>query len=409
MAANELDVVDDEIVDAFDSAPSREITDEEYKKATGEYLHETVDLSSWKRGIEALQDHQKLESEIAAGEAASADLRAEVRRTIFPIIPTLTGAPPCAGVYKCKTADVEQVQRDLLMRGKVEGCDANVHVINSLALQVIQIAVVGASYNGEEEAWAHRIFKRDIKVEPGANMVEIALDLLTRRSPDDTTKPKPKVVSDMMRRGVMTLMERQVLADALRAPWRIGHGNPLAYELLTGSGSAKLISLSLPVLRRIIEHKKFIYVPSDTTELDIKTIGDALEPFEYAIIKDTRAYLKRISEGHFRGEWALTMQRELRGFIDDVAEQVVIGAYRASRFAPAQVFYAHRDHAHEAACIAIADSCMLDHRGFPMLIEMADNFCRTYFSSQTLERPAYAAFAAADAPYRHLEERATRR
>ena len=90
----------------------------------------------------------------------------------------------------------------------------------------------------------------------------------------------------MMRRGVMTFMERQVLADALRAPWRIGHGNPLAYELLTGAGSAELIRLSMPVLRRLIEHRKFVFVPSDTNEQHIKTIGDALDPLEYAIISD---------------------------------------------------------------------------------------------------------------------------
>lgn len=86
-----------------------------------------------------------------------------------------------------------------------------------------------------------------------------------------------------------------------------------------------------------------------------------------------------------------------------------IGVYRASRFAPAQVFYAHRDFVHEAARIAIADSVLLDHRGFPMLIEMADTMCRTYFGAQTVERPAYAAFANANAPFRHLNERTTRR
>ena len=39
-----------------------------------------------------------------------------------------------------------------------------------------------------------------------------------------------------------------------------------------------------------------------------------------------------------------------------VASKVVVGLYRATRLAPAQVFYAHEDHAHLAAHIAIADS-----------------------------------------------------
>jgi len=81
-------------------------------------------------------------------------------------------------------------------------------------------------------------------------MVEETLKLLRRRSPDQDGTDKPKKITDMMRRGVMTFMERQIWPTLLRAPWRIGHGNPLAYELLTGCRSAELIRLSVPVLRQ---------------------------------------------------------------------------------------------------------------------------------------------------------------
>ena len=258
------------------------------------------------------------------------------------------------------------------MNGLVEGCDGNVHVVNTMALQIVQIAVVGVSYNAEEESWAHRIFKRDIRVQPGADMVEETLKLLKRRSPDDDSKDKPRRITDMMRRGVMTFMERQVMADALRSPWRVGHGNPLAYELLTGAGSVELVRLSVPVLRRLIDHRKFVFVPSDTSEQHIKTIGDALEPLEYTIISDWIPYFARISRGHFRGEWDRLMQRSSARSSTRSAPRFLVGAYRASPYFPAQVFYAHRDYVHEAARIAIADSVHLDHRGFPMLIEMAD-------------------------------------
>jgi hypothetical protein len=166
--------------------------------------------------------------------------------------------------------------------------------------------------------------------------------------------------------------------------------------------------LSVPVLRRLIDHRKFVFVPSDTNEQHIKTIGDALEPLEYAIISDSAPYLARIARGGFRGEWLRLMQQELRNFIDEVGPEILIGTYRASPYAPAQVFYAHRDYVHEAARIAIADSVHLDHRGFPMLIEMADNMCRTYFGAQSVERPVLAAFGSTEAPFRHLGERATR-
>lgn len=399
---------DDDVVKRVAGEPVDEVTSDEYRRITGESLSQTVDLARWKKGVEALRDYDKLEAEVIAAEEISAEVRKAIREKIFPAIRETEGAPKDAGVWRLTPADVVKTHRDVLMNGLVEGCDGNVHVVNTMTLQIVQIAVVGVSYNAEEESWAHRIFKRDIRVQPGADMVEETLKLLKRRSPDEDGKDKPRRVTEMMRRGVMTFMERQVMADALRSPWRMGHGNPLAYELLTGAGSVELIRLSVPVLRRLIEHRKFVFVPSDTNEQHIKTIGDALDPLEYAIITDVRPYLERIARGGFRGEWEQYMKEELRAFINDVGPQVVLGTYRASPYAPAQVFYAHRDYAHEAARIAIADSVHLDHRGFPMLVEMADNMCRTYFGAQSIERPVYAAFGATDAPFRHLSERSNR-
>jgi hypothetical protein len=384
------------------------VTDDEYELVTGERLEETVNLTTWKRGVEALQDYHRLNAEIVRSESASAELRRAIRDHVFPLL-SGAGAPSWSGVWRLKPDDIDATHRQVLMNGLVEGCDANVHVVNTLALQIIQIAVVGVSYRSAEEAWAHRIFKRDIRVQSGRSPVDIAIDVLSRRSPDDNTTPKRRAVTEMMRRGVMTLMERQVLGSALTAPWRIGHGHPLPYELLTGSGNAKLIDLSLPVLKKLLAHKKFVFVPSDTNDDEVKTIGDALEPLGYAVVKDCERYWGRIAEGHFRGEWERVMRRGLSEFMAKAQHEVLIGTYRASAFAPAQVFYAHRDFVHEAARIAIADSVMLDHRGFPMLIEMADNMCRTYFGAQTLERPVLASFAEAEAPYRHLDERSTRR
>jgi hypothetical protein len=402
------DETDDSVVKRIAGEPVDEVTSDEYHRITGESLSQTVDLARWKKGVEALKDYDKLEAEVTAAEEISAEVRKAIREKIFPAIRETEGAPKDAGVWRLTPADVVKTHGDILMNGLVEGCDGNVHVVNTMALQIVQIAVVGVSYNAEEESWAHRIFKRDIRVQPGADMVEETLKLLKRRSPDGDGKDKPRRVTEMMRRGVMTFMERQVMADALRSPWRMGHGNPLAYELLTGAGSVELIRLSVPVLRRLIEHRKFVFVPSDTNEQHIKTIGDALHPLEYAIISDSIPYLTRIARGHFRGEWDQLMKQELRAFIEEVGPEILIGTYRASPYAPAQVFYAHRDYVHEAARIAIADSVHLDHRGFPMLIEMADNMCSTYFGGHSVERPVLAAFGGTDAPFRHLGERSTR-
>jgi hypothetical protein len=96
-------------------------------------------------------------------------------------------------------------------------------------------------------------------------------------------------------------------------------------------------------------------------------------------VDTTQDYLDNlVARGGYRGEWARLLPR-LREFAAEVGPQVVLGLYRASLLAPAQVFYAHRDHAHLAALIALADSALQEHRGFPALIDLADMVCRGTF------------------------------
>jgi hypothetical protein len=82
--------------------------------------------------------------------------------------------------------------------------------------------------------------------------------------------------------------------------------------------------------------------------------------------------------------------------------------YRASSLAPAQMFYAHADHAHEAALIVLADSVLQEHRGFPMLIDLADGVCRATFGGEVFDVSARVAYAQAGEPFRYASERSTR-
>jgi hypothetical protein len=82
-------------------------------------------------------------------------------------------------------------------------------------------------------------------------------------------------------------------------------------------------------------------------------------------------------------------------FRDEIAPQIIYGVYRASRIAPPQVFYAHIDHAHVAARLAIADSTLLERRGYPMLLDLADRHCRSIYGGGSLRDMAQTAHTAA--------------
>jgi hypothetical protein len=398
----------DQAVTPVPSVDEPEISPTRYRQMTGEDLKSTLDISTWDTGVRALQAFERLEREVEQAERYSNEIRQAVRKHVFELLPNVLGAPREAGVYRANLDDLRSAQKNVLFNGLVEACDGNSHIFYTVPIQIIQIAVAAITYHGEESTWANRIFRRDIPLKGGADILQETIDLLSRRAEKEHRGGR-RVVTDMMRRAVMTYMERIVLADRAQAPWRMGHGNPLAYELLTGSGQVELIGYSVDVLRRLVlEHKKFVFVPSESNAEHLLTIGDALHPLEYAIVNTAVTDLEKLMGGGFRGEWKGVLTNTLEPFCVEAGPVVLTGVFRASAMAPAQMFYAHRDYIHEAALIAMADSVMQEHRGRPMLLDMADGLCKTYFGAETLSMPAQSAFAQSGEPYRYLDERVTR-
>jgi hypothetical protein len=168
----------------------------------------------------------------------------------------------------------------------------------------------------------------------------------------------------------------------------------------------ELLCASLDVLRRLIlDHERFLFVPSDPTSADILTLGYALLPLEYAIISTTEAQMRSIvKNGHYGKDYK---DRALN-FVADVGPKVVVGVYRASAYGPPHLFYAHDDWAHDAATLAIADSRIQEHRGFPMLIDLADGVCAATFDGTSFRSSIETAYTQEGAPFEYLRERDTR-
>jgi hypothetical protein len=217
----------------------------------------------------------------------------------------------------------------------------------------------------------------------------------------------------------MSYAEIAALVDKARANWRMGHGSPAPYQLLSGAGNPDVMIRSVRLLRRLIEdHKKFVFVASEPGERAYLTIGQALHPCEYAIVGTLSERIERFVSGlQFSNrvtvddKWdgkPLKPELWVDRFKDEVASRVLIGVYRASALAPPQTFYAHRDHVHVAARIAIADSVLLTERGFPALIDLADRNCKAQYGGGSLQDVANAAYARAGAPFRYGSERQNR-
>jgi hypothetical protein len=253
----------------------------------------------------------------------------------------------------------------------------------------------------------HRLYRRDLRL-GGADPIAETLDGLEQRQKRagyDGGSRKDKL-SELARRGVMTFAERSVLMNMCQAPWRMGHGNPAPYELLTGASMKELLDKSLVLLSQLVQHQQFVFVPSSPADRLSLTIGNALHFPEYAIIDTLEDDIVRVAQtGHYWPGYGARVEE----FGHVYGKQIVKGVFRASEMGPAHMFYAHIDRAHEAALIALADSVLQDIRAFPMLIDLADQFCRTTFGRETLAAPTQTAYAEAGEPYRYATERQSRR
>lgn len=388
------------------------VTADEYEVAHGEALSKTLDLSTWRPGADLAEMYARLEREVAEAVRKETQYQQQIRAKIFPLLRTRPGAPPCAGVYAATIDQLEDVHRKVLLNGAVEACDGTVVSHDTLPVTITQIGVCLVSYRGNQGSWVHRIFRRDLRTSSKRDLIEETMDLLERRRKRGAVEhgsPRDRL-TDLARRGIMAYAERAVLLDRSEAIWRMGHGNPTPYELVTGSGMPELLQAGLALMRKLVlDHELFVFVPSSTTARELLTIGNALQPLEYAIVDTNENFLGRIAEGHYRGDAWGELKPAVDRFVGECGPKVVIGIYRASRLAPAQMFYAHVDHAHEAALIAIADSVLQEHRGFPMLIDLADGVCRASFGAETFAASMQLAYAQAGEPFRYFAERRTRR
>jgi hypothetical protein len=381
----------------------------EYAAAYGEDLSSTLNLDTWQTSDDLAGLYARLEEEIKEAVHLEDEMRARIRQVVFPQLRNRLGAPPNSGVYQSTVEQIERIHRGYLFNGLVEACDGNSIPHDTLPLTIVQIGVSLVSYRGNQGAWVHRLFRRDLRV-GGGNPVDDTLNLLEHRShrggyEQESSRDR---LTSLGRRGIMAYAERAVLLRRSSAQWKMGHGNPAPYELLTGSGMVELVEHGLDILNElIIGHKKFIFVPSAPSDRMFLTIGNALRPLEYAIIDTLEDFFIRVAGGHYRGPWA-RVKTKVEQFAREAGPKVVIGVFRATPIGPANMFYAHVDHAHEAAHIAIADSTLQEHRGFPMLITLADTVCGAIFGTESLVPHVQVAYGEAGAPFRYQTERQTR-
>ena len=266
---------------AITTASSRE-----FEAAHGESLASVLDLGTWMAGEDLLAAYGRLEQEVEEAVEREDDYRKQIRNVVFKRIRTAPQAPANAGVYQARLQDLEHIHKGILFNGGVEACDGTSVVHDTIPLTITQIGVCLVSYNGQQGTWAHRLFRRDLRARLNDPVQEV-LTVLERREKREAQGQGADSISELARRGIMAYAERAILKDKSNAQWRMGHGSPAPYELLTGlwSSQSDRIRLSLDLIEWYVDYKRFVFVPSAPRKRHWLMIGNALNPMEFAIVQ----------------------------------------------------------------------------------------------------------------------------
>lgn len=389
-------------------APPEVIEADDFVAGYGESLEDTLNLDTWARGEDLIGLFERLDQEVSQALEQEDAISKQVREVVFEQIVSRPHAPKGAGVFQASIGDLKAVQTNVLFNGAIEACDGTCMVHETLPLSIAQIGICLVSYAGEQGAWVQRLFRRDLRVR-GMDPVQEALSILEKRDERSGVGQPDKRdgLTELGRRGIMAYAERAVLLKKSKVPWRMGHGNPAPYELLTGSGSMELLLASMDLLNElIVQHRRFVYIPSVPGERLLLTIGNALRPLEFAVVESSERRMHPIIEqGHLRGKY----RESAEAFSKDAAPKILTGVYRTTTDVPPQIFYAHEDFVQEAALIAMADSVLQSHRGFPMLIDLADTVCHSTFGAEAFNSTVQSAYSKRGSALRYFGERETRR
>jgi hypothetical protein len=214
---------------------------DEFDRQMRQMVDDALSVSTWTAGERMSDLEERLEREVrdaVAYEAGKSGVLEMVRQS-FP-------DNPAASKESCvETVTPEQIGatlRSVLFNGLVEACDGTRVSYDTLPISVIQIGLCMTTYldDGEPTSVGHRLYRHDM-VRRHDNAEEELLAFLYQRAPSSKPDENGDVagISDMLVRAIMEHGERYLFTERSKKPWRMGHGLPFPYEMMTGRARAR--------------------------------------------------------------------------------------------------------------------------------------------------------------------------
>jgi hypothetical protein len=368
----------------------------EIERALGQTVQAALDLRGWEGNGSLENLLTRVHATVTSSVREEGRLREEIRRYVLRALPDFPDAPDQAGVYTVSERHLRDAYRNLLLRGGVTAVQGACTGHDGLAATLVCIGVSLVRYDGELNSWRTTFLRHDYGL-PGGNTLEelrAFLDRRARRGIPGAAGGRD-TLTYLLRRGFMAAAERKALLERTSSRWRLGHGLPAPLELLTGSGCMALIDEILPVLDRLLlQETRWVFLPSTLSNPALTTLANALDAGQLAIFQKGKPSLEAMVE---TGTYEAGYKRRVEAFATRAGEAFLVGGFRATRYAPAQLFLAHADHALEAGVIALADAALQPHRGFPLLLDLAGLSAKVGLGVEAFQGVVESAYARAGA------------
>lgn len=349
--------------------------------------------------------------QVVAGDEG---IRRELREDFFPQLLRQ------GGLIDWKQADADYInllQRKCLYTGDVIAADGTLARYETLSLLGAQIAISKVSYQGSTAQIVSNMMHWGKELPRKVTAADIVAAL---RSRGQGLKEK---LNNIFLYTLMTYKEREVLLDSPPGTFKLIQGTVFPYEMLSGSGTARTMVICLDLLAEMITDGNYATIVSSSSDRDLYSFGLALDAGEYLIVRSGKDVLDRYlytdeAEQHYRANYSNVKMQEygnrsqlevFKEFRDRYGSQVVQGILRAHQMSPPYIFFCNADRVDEAVHMLLADAAHTGPRGFPLLVDLADQYCSGGFKASEYLAHMNAEFVrASGGSGMYQSERATR-
>ncbi len=311
-------------------------------------------------------------------------LRSELRHAYLPEL-LRTG-----GIQRWERADwayIDALQRKVLYTGRAVAADGTLARYATLSLVGAQIAVSKVSYQGDSGHLVTNIMHWGAQLPRKTTAADIAHAIRSRAG----------AVRDSLENvylyAIMTYKEREILLSSPPGTFKLIQGPIFPHEMLSGAGKRRVMTKSLELIGRLIDDGAYACIISSSANVELLDLGMALDAGEYLVVGSGADVLAEFKEtAHYSNqpieEYGFRSQIEIFDeFASTYGQRVVQGVLRAHTMSRPYVFFCNADRVEEAVHMLLADAANTGPRGFPLLLDLADQHCSGSFqASEYTER-----------------------